>query len=261
MESVTFVNLACSGAELTAGLLSPYGGMEGGSELPSQVAQLRRLLCGGRATCPRGEMRPIEHLTISAGINDVRFSTILKLCALFGDDCDSLAWRDFSAGYNTLFESYERLAAQLRTLPIERVTIMDYPGDPFGMGGILSDREAGGCGALRGINGDEAALIARMGELLNSRIERSAARNGWSVARGATPAFRPHGYCHEDSWLRSLSDSLDMQGNVDGTMHPTGKGHAILAQFLVNAMTGPAPPQPAGSLAPDVGPVAGRAAR
>ena len=77
-SSVTFVSLACSGAEIRHLISESYEGMQpDGRVLAPQIDELARLV--GVRVGSRG--RRIDSLLLSAGINDLSFSDIVKRCA------------------------------------------------------------------------------------------------------------------------------------------------------------------------------------
>jgi PKD repeat protein len=85
--SVTYLNLACSGASVTNGIIGPFYGQQRDPTdvvpLEPQVDALVRAICGGRPAwrCPPGQQRPVDILTINVGVNDLRFSDLLADCA------------------------------------------------------------------------------------------------------------------------------------------------------------------------------------
>jgi uncharacterized delta-60 repeat protein len=88
-SSVTFLSFACSGAEILKGLVLEYEGIENpGTEyaLPfSQLNSVMRHLCRATSIPYTGECadspRQIDALFVSIGVNDLKFSRIVKSCA------------------------------------------------------------------------------------------------------------------------------------------------------------------------------------
>jgi hypothetical protein len=62
---------------------------------------------------------------------------------------------------------------------------------------------------------------------------------GWTVVKGIADAFRPHGYCSDESWLIRPRDSFRAQVFPIGTAHPTLAGQEayrdLIADFLTRA--------------------------
>lgn len=169
----------------------------------------------------------------------------------FGDHCRPVAGPKFDAGYRRLEQGYRRLATALGQFPIRRISIVDYPTDPFEKRTVRMPGATvvvgGGCdGAMRGISAAEGEWFAQLGVRLRVRMRRAAARYGWGFVTGTTEAFRGHGYCSDDPWYRTVRESLRRQGDLNGTMHPDASGHAATARLLLAAVrsTGPTPTPP-----------------
>jgi hypothetical protein len=110
--SVTYLNLACSGAGIMNGVIGPYEGTQKAYSsaynvpltpstdkdcpncLPPQVNEVARLLCPvinydpSSGKCPEGG-RKIDALTVSIGANDVGFSSAAMSCAIL-PNCGSM---------------------------------------------------------------------------------------------------------------------------------------------------------------------------
>jgi lysophospholipase L1-like esterase len=88
--SVTYLNLACSGASVTSGIIGPYASQQNDFQdfvpLEPQTDALVRAICGGRPAwrCQPSQQRPVDILTINIGVNDLGFSSLLT-------DCDTSA--------------------------------------------------------------------------------------------------------------------------------------------------------------------------
>ena len=84
--SVTYLNLACSGASVTSGIIGPYAGQQNDFQdfvpLEPQTDALVRAICGGRPAwrCQPSQQRPVDILTINIGVNDLGFSSLLEDC-------------------------------------------------------------------------------------------------------------------------------------------------------------------------------------
>lgn len=232
--SVTFLSLACSGAKLTEGLLAPYAGIEPDAargrvrdhrKLPPQVAALAAMV----------GQRPIDALLLTAGVNDLHFSDVVRGCATnfephgSGRDCVVDA---VDGGLNVVDGRYDRLARALRDrLNVSEVYATDYPANPF---------DGGGCGLLGvpgfGIKVSEAQMMAYYGRKLNFEIRLAALRNGWNFLPGMTTGFDGHAYCDSPSNLVRLEGSLARQANVDGTAHPNRLGHRVLRRMFADGV-------------------------
>lgn len=85
--SVTFLSFACSGGKVLDGLILPYKGIEGpgNGDFVDPTSQLRMIIdhvCNlpTQADCVDNP-RNIDKVFISAGVNDLKFSTVIKACA------------------------------------------------------------------------------------------------------------------------------------------------------------------------------------
>lgn len=232
-SSVTFLSLACSGAEVVEGVLGPYGGMEPpsrGRDLPAQVDALRGLL-------PVADnRRTIDVLLLQVGINDLDFSDIIVACAgnrdINAGDSECMYKTGFGRKLRTLRSTYVRLGKVINArFPGAEVYVADYPGEVF---------KGGGCGLLglagHGITTAEAQAIAAGGRQLNAELQRLAWRFDWNYIGGVTEAFAPHAYCSSSRWFNRIEDSFRQQGNREGTAHPNRRGHEAYRDAFTRAV-------------------------
>lgn len=70
--------------------------------------------------------------------------------------------------------------------------------------------------------------------LLNDAIHAAAQRDGWTMVGGVDEAFDGHGICapKPERWLRTLKESLAMQHDIRGTLHPNEAGHRATAAVI-----------------------------
>lgn len=248
--SVTFVHLACSGAEILNGLLNGYNGIEpGGGEPapPSQVEQIRQL----------APTRQVDAILMSIGANDVRFGAITTFCALWSDCHTGLGGAMFAIGSQFLPGRYTELGAKLSGpsgvpgLPSRRVYLTEYA-DPtrfddssicgselFATPGAHSDEllhDMPGSPVL-GVSEAEAEWASNvMVAQLNQMGAAAAGNNGWSYIGGIMLDFRFHGYCAVGTWIVPYLASVSDQGNRDGTLHPNVLGHLVYAGRIVERL-------------------------
>jgi hypothetical protein len=263
-SSVTFVHLACSGAEVPQGLIGPYKGAIPPADeppLPPQVGELNRIAA----------RRPIDAVLLSIGANDVHFSDFLFFCAKHpigncfnktytgpgGDGVHSAA--SIAAGFMAdLPRRYDALARAISNrIPSNRVHIVEYF-DP------TRDAQGRPCGRLildvfrSNVERAESLLLAP----LNAAVAAVAQQHGWDEVGGVADLFRTHGICAgKQAWVSSLPDSLlNLSGWVGrhrGALHPNDAGHeetsllisrALEADLYAGQSTTPAPllepPQP-----------------
>ena len=236
---MTLLHLACSGATIANGLIGAYRGINdpGGPAIGAQVAELAAL---------RGR-RQVDAVLVSIGANDVGFGPIIQFC-LAATSCPNRKFPNASSP-KTLDEvlreriaalqgQYAALAAGLKDAGVApaAVYITQYF-DPT--------RDANGdfCDPLIGVGSsvltkDEAKwAYGRLVVPLNAAVAAAAAANGWHVVTGAQEEFRRHGYCSSSSWIVGLAESLGNQGDINGTLHPNRRGHAIISRLVVSELT------------------------
>lgn len=239
-SSVTFVHLACSGAEVPVGLLGPYGGAERRSAEPPlepQVSVLERI----------ARKRKIDAVLLSVGGNDVNFSGIATFCALVpDDDCFAEALpREYGGnGTRTVRKSVKRWLKRLSTRydylgkrldnvrgkpPVYAIEYFDPTHDESGRT----------CKKIIASIGEEEAEQARTRilEPLNARIRTAANDHDWSLVDGIAANFRNHGYCAGGQrWVKTLLSSIrDLGGwayRHRGTLHPNGPGQEVIGNLV-----------------------------
>jgi hypothetical protein len=238
--SVTFVSVACSGAELKHLISDRYAGIapSGSLTMPPQVDAVAALTGPGS---PRGG-RPIDALTISAGINDLGFGDIVKRCAMNNNlrvgHTDCVTSGGIGRALDTLPAKYRQLAGAIHVkLPgVREIYLNDYPADVF---------RDGGCGLLGlpgvGIDSGEGGFMQVYGNRLNNEIRKATDRfrgdaYRWNMIGDLALPFSPHGYCDSPAWFNSIERSAAIQGDVEGTAHPNAVGHAEYARLLRRAI-------------------------
>ena len=215
---LVFLSLACSGAGIENVWFKKQG-----SQKP-QLDALKEAVC--RFRCDQ----PIDVLFLTVGVNNINFADIVKQCSVLrrGSACDSAiaVGKRSVPGIN---EQLRRIQMGLRGrgLIVKRVVITEYPTNLFD----------GGC-TLRHTRIDD------LGQRLNAEIRAGAQENSWVYAGGIEAAFAGHSFCKHGSasWFRSLTTSLDRQGDKEGTAHPTAPGHRAIARRLLVAYRASLPP-------------------
>ena len=243
-SSVTFIQLACSGASVldspevagtddpkSGGVIDEYQGQrpEPGSLRASQVSQLDELL-GNRS---------VDSLLMSIGANDVRFSDTLTLC-IVEPSCDTSSTRtEFEQRLTTLPSRYARLDAALTGIGVESgaVHVTEYFDPSVDERGVTQMRCAVAGGVFDLLDDDEARWASTgVTGGINSAVTAAASSYGWKLVGGLAGAFRGHGYCSSDPWIVRLGESLNRQGNKDGSFHPNALGHAAYAQAIYRSL-------------------------
>jgi GDSL-like Lipase/Acylhydrolase family len=246
-SSVSFVPLACSGAQITSGLLRPYRGIEpapGGALQPSQVGVVNKI-----------ERRPgfdIDALLISIGANDLGFSHIVEFCLLTVDctrrhfdpghphaaaDASFPTLADYvKARIAGLPRLYRRLDDRIsRRIPRSRIFITEYF-DPTHAAGGYCDIPFG----ADGVDPAEARWAHdNVLAPLNQAVSTAAAANHWQLVGGVAAAFYQHGICAPpaERWVRTLAESFFLHSEVGparltGLLHPNRVGQLETARLL-----------------------------
>jgi lysophospholipase L1-like esterase len=236
--SVTFLHVACSGAEVDPGLLTGYKGIDPGPLLPPQLAELSQVAAAGRE---------IDAVIVNVGANDVLFGPVASFCLRKGA-CVDRRFRGDATTREAVRERlaelpgrYDRLAETLDDIVApSRVFLVDYF-DP------TRDEDGITCKHIRfaTLDIDEREATWAQEEVLaplNEEVEQAAARHGWNLVDGVADAFTSHGYCSTDRWVRTLEQSLDLVGatmspeaRVAGTLHPNIEGHRRIGLLLNRA--------------------------
>lgn len=237
--SVTFVHLACSGAQIRNGLLRGYEGIEpaAGRRLRPQLGALRDI----------ARRREVDAVLVSAGVNDLRFGEMVPFCVKWRD-CPNTTWETF--GDETLAEVmdgfiarlpdlYARLARRLERagIPAERVYITEYFDSTNDANGDRCDPliRVGVGPASRDFDQAEATWAAEsvLGRL-NDAVRAAAVRHGWTAVRGAEQGFVRHGYCAGAArWIITRQDSKRRQGDQFGTLHANLEGNEFQRDRVV----------------------------
>jgi hypothetical protein len=258
-SSITFVHIACSGAKIDGGLLTPYAGIEpeGRPPLAPQVTEAARLA---------GD-REIDALLVTVGANDLGFGRIVRRCLARGPECRLLAiavgqerLEAFVAKrLGELDDRYRRLAACIGSdddagtcppalnLP-EGDGLVDDPEDV-----IVSeyfdptvDRNGTTCSypdkiVLRKIGEITRAEMAwahtNVVQPLNQRVADAAEAHGWTLVDGIAAGFDRHGVCADgQEWVLRLGEELVTRFDPSGSFHPNRLGHECIGHRIQVAL-------------------------
>lgn len=272
-SSVTFIHLACSGAKLQQGLLAPFDGENPtctrvghgcprDPPLAAQLSQLKQLI---------GD-RQIDALVISAGANDIGFSDMAIDCYLW--DCASpttdyprsgnqipnphyIDLDELQRKLDKLGHLYDELYACVRILspegcPDSSLTLATRPANvyftlPHDPTQADDGTSCTGSTPL-GIDATEWQYIALYVLPMIRDTMVADTPVGVNLLSQTMTNFARHGECANNSWVRNLSQSLAIQHDLHGTLHPNGLGHlfgicpVILGRLLSDLPVGaPAP--------------------
>ncbi|MBP2269244.1 hypothetical protein J3A64_004784 [Pseudarthrobacter sp. PvP004] len=264
LDVITFVTVARSGAKIETGLLQPQGGASDFKGI-GQIDELKQTANG----------RTVDVMMINIGGNDAGFSTVLAnmvaedsilkpslseliLMGLLrlpigGNDAaerqkirDRLSVAIARGGpIEQAFDDLRDKVNELITPVTGKVYITGYPiwlFDTRDANGTLGFKADGVfSGPDMDVTGADYKAILAHGQDLNDLIERKAGEFTWIYVE-PSQAFRGRGYAATQSLWRGASRSCDIQGNFDGTMHPTAEGHGewalqYAAAIRANSMT------------------------
>ena len=248
--TVTFLHLACSGAEALEGILQPYGGLfPSGAPLPPQITQAAEYVNYSQGA--GGAKRYPDVVVTSIGGNDAGFADVVKGCLMKpawglvpipvfpyavpvdfdscyepGEAADEYFW----PGIDGLPGLYDQLAGAVDGTNPSLPPLCDPNGScdfliteyPDG----ATDENGDTCGAVAGFTEDEFQwVIDTMVPELNGVIQSSADQHGWVYVDGVRDNFYEHGICADDDYLRDIAESFEIQGDQNGAFHPNAAGH------------------------------------
>jgi lysophospholipase L1-like esterase len=233
-EAVTFVSVADSGATVPVGVLGPMPSIGDPSyELPAQIAELKQII----------GTRHIDVLTISVGADDIGFARLVEdlvYNTYFGHPTQRAIVSYFNARIAKLPAHFAELAPAIRALDPGEVLVTDYPDLTRNQDGHVA--EFLGPGDLPLISKADAELASeKIIPALDAAIATAAEKYHWTAVQGISADFRTHGYPSTTPWIRTLGESILMQGNEDGTFHPNAAGHLDIAEHLLETYLGATP--------------------
>jgi hypothetical protein len=266
-STVSYWNIACSGATISELVDRTQPSFSHGP----QLRFLRDKLCHP------GCSRKIDVLLISAGINDLGMSKIIKGCAAAGihRQVHPAAWKAIDSFWGPFPNCEDALvgaadaASGIPTRIVEMAAAIEHLNLSVGTA-ILSQYPVraltdatgteGGCDLLDTITQSMAHRAHLAGLAMNSGIVDAVRYlqahplghvEEWRVITGAVDAFEGHGYCAKGTsdWFIGLWESMTQQDDPEGTLHPNATGHAALArlineQFQVAGQRDPERPSP-----------------
>jgi lysophospholipase L1-like esterase len=189
------LNLACSGATVTNGILGPQ--QIGSTSVAPQLAVAKRAV-------------DAEVAVVNIGANDLRWSTMVRLCAAT-DACDDRAQTAyFQRSLDRFTSDYFDLLRQLGDLPGDPLVLINQYYEPF-----EPDDE---CLSDSGLTTEKIeVLLDRLGAL-NAVIANGAETFGYATVQ---PDFTGHGLCSDQPYVQSEGD--------DAPLHPNARGHLAIA--------------------------------
>lgn len=230
-EAVTFVSVADSGASIPVGVLGPMTSIgDSNVQLPAEISELEQIIGSRR----------IDVLTVTVGADDVQFSTLaedLITNTRIGQPTLTSIQSQFNNDLSQLPQQFASLAGAIGALNPGQVLITGYPD--------LTRNQFGQVAALPlalGISlvskADAQFASSQLIAPLNAVVTAAATKYDWTLVTKTFTDFLTHGYPSTSSWIRTLGQSLLMQGNYDGTFHPNAAGQLDIAKNLLAAYEG-----------------------
>jgi hypothetical protein len=263
---VTFLPFGRTGSEIPEGLIGPR--TSNGRRIDQWVGNVGQIEEVARTV----GTRQIDALLIYIGVNDMGVAASLKeLVAgdspiLGSGDPTQTRLRVKAEGERKLAElpsKFRDLADALKVLNVRQVYLTEYPT------GLFDDKngnDAAGCGLFSGpqlnLSRRDAELIKDLAEQLNKVLKNAAKEHGWVYVSGVATAFKGHGYCTGGRrYFVQAEESLVLQGDTEGTIHPNPVGHTKVAALVAKSVQKNTvdAPRPSRAVAPQ-GPVLGVAA-
>lgn len=217
------LNLACSSATISAGLLGPQ--RAGDLTLPPQVGVLQAV-------------ESPSTVVVSVGANDVGWSDFLRFCYGLPRCDDEASVRLFLSRLDAFKLQYAQLLQQLSDLPGRPQIVVTTYYDPFGTTfdcEQLRDPEAPagappgyGFGPDPGQDNQEQKIDRKIDPLrselrrMNAVLEQGAEAFGFTVAPVAFPG---HELCTAQPWVQGLRDPAPF--------HPTAAGELAIAAAVL----------------------------
>jgi hypothetical protein len=235
---VTFLPFARSHSEIQNGLIGPR--IDDHTQIDGwigDIGQIDELLHTIGA-------RRINALLISIGANDIgAVNTLKNLVAgdapVLGQNDATQARHDAEAAalakLAALPAKFDDLAAALTVLNIGQIYLTEYPTTMFD---DVNGNPAHGCEVFSGpqlnLSIRDADLVKSLASQLNNALADAAAKHHWIYINGIDQRFHGRGYCTPDGerYFVQCVESLLMQGDTEGTIHPNDLGHKAIGEAV-----------------------------
>jgi lysophospholipase L1-like esterase len=230
-EAVTFVSVANSGASIPVGVLGPMPSIgDSNDELQGEIPELEQII----------GTRHIDVLTVTVGADDIGFSTIAEDLienTYIGYPSLSSILAQFNARLAEVPEHYAALAQAIQSLNPGQVMVTGYPDITRNQHGKVA--AILGPGDVTLISKEDAAFAShKIITALDAAVAAAAKTYHWTLVQGINADFLTHGYPSTTPWIRTLGESLETQGDDDGTFHPNAAGHLDIAEHLLDTYMG-----------------------
>jgi len=216
LTGLSTLNLACSSATISAGLLGPQ--QAGTATLSPQVGVLQ-------------SVSSASVVVVSVGANDVGWSDFLRYC--YGlTRCDDQASESlFLSRLDSFRVQYTQLLQELSDLPNHPAVVVNEYYDPFGHtfdcpdltdpNAHASAPKGYGFAADPGADNQDEKVTQKIDPLeselqrMNDVIEQGAHAFGFTAVR---PHFEGHELCTDQSWVQGMSDPAPFHPNSAGEL-------------------------------------------
>ena len=247
---ITFLPFSRSGSEIPFGLIGPR--TSGSTIIDLWAGSLGQI---DEVKNTIGTRR-IHALLIYIGVNDIGVASTLKNLVegdapILGQGDPTQAREDAMAvalkKLEDLPQRFDDLAALLAVLNVGQVYLTEYP---TGLFDDVNGISAPGCevfsGPMLNLSRRDAELVQFLASQLNTVLAAVAAKYHWIYVAGIDQRLRRSGYCtsFDRRAFVTCVESLLMQGDTEGTIHPNFRGHkaigeVIAASVLNNTIRGP----------------------
>jgi lysophospholipase L1-like esterase len=216
LSGLRVLNLACSSATISTGLLGPQ--TAAGITLPPQVGVLRAI--------PSAAV-----VIVSVGANDVGWSDFLRYCYGLPRCDDKATDRLFKSRLDAFKVQYAQLLQQLADLPGRPAVIVNEYYDPFGTSfdcSRLRDPKAAagappgyGFAADPGQDNQEQKIKQKIEPLrselarLNAVLEQGAKAFDFTAVQ---PRFDGHQLCTSQPWVQGMADPAPFHPHAAGEL-------------------------------------------
>ena len=197
------LNLACSGATVSEGVLGPQ--LAGGLTVPPQIGVLEQ---ADRASV----------VVVSIGANDLKWVATEALCVMAAACDDQASTAYFQSNLHDFTRAYYEMLHDLATLPQHPRVLVNTYFDPLGPN--LS------CLAGVGFTPAKTKVLSSRLTTLNTVLAEGAQTFGFITVR---PSFAGHELCSSQSYVQGLKDAAPF--------HPTAAGELTIALADQQALT------------------------
>jgi lysophospholipase L1-like esterase len=242
---ITFLPFGRTGSEIEDGLLGPRTvngrAIDAWIDNIGQAEEVRRTV----------GQKQIDALLIQIGVNDVGVAGTLKqlikgdnriLGDVGGSDTANRKAVETAgtAAIAALPAKFQTLAAAIAELNVRHVYLIEYP---TGLFDGKDKKPKGGCGVFSSevdldLTLRDAELVKKLATDLNTALQVQAAALTWRYVTGIAADFEGHGYClgPDDRFFVQAEESMGLQGDTEGTIHPNPAGTAAIAERIRRAV-------------------------